>query len=31
LNRGLACGVLAAIGWVMVEAKRLADDNTQIV
>ena len=24
-------GVLAAIGWVMVEAKRLADDNTQIV
>lgn len=27
----LTGGVLAAIGWVMVEAKRLADDNTQIV
>jgi hypothetical protein len=27
----IAGGVLAAIGWVMVEAKRLADDNTQIV
>lgn len=27
----LTGGVLAAIGWVMVEAKRLADYNTQIV
>jgi len=27
----IAGGVLATIGWVMVEAKRLADDNTQIV
>jgi hypothetical protein len=27
----LTGGALAAIGWVMVEAKRLADDNTQIV
>ena len=27
----IAGGVLAAIGWVMVEAKRLADENAQIV
>lgn len=27
----IAGGVLAAIAWVMVEAKRLADDGAQIV